>query len=116
STDATFFLAGSSPRPARAAVKARQAAATEIFESVLRVPWVAVARGVDRRSRLLARLRAVISRIAYFPSMENNWKGRAVCALVIGLAAVLPGCLAATAAAAGAGTGIYLTSRGAEST
>src|SRR5262245_60751156 len=46
--------------------------------------------------------------------MENNSNWRAVCALVIGLGA-LPGCLAATAAAAGAGTGVYLTSRGAES-
>ena len=35
--------------------------------------------------------------------------------MVIALAAGLPGCLAAGAAAAGAGTGVYLTSRGAES-
>src|SRR6267143_568081 len=43
----------------------------------------------------------------------RNW--RALCAIVIGLAGALPGCLAAGAAAAGAGTGVYLTSRGAES-
>jgi hypothetical protein len=47
--------------------------------------------------------------------MTSKSKWRARCALVIGLAGALPGCLAATAAAAGAGTGIYLTSRGAES-
>jgi peroxiredoxin family protein len=35
--------------------------------------------------------------------------------LLLGLAGGLPGCLAAGAAAAGAGTGVYLTSRGAES-
>ncbi|HET8541148.1 MAG TPA: hypothetical protein VFL83_14835 [Anaeromyxobacter sp.] len=35
--------------------------------------------------------------------------------VVVVLAGALPGCLAATAAAAGAGTGIYLTTRGAES-
>ena len=40
---------------------------------------------------------------------------RALCFLAVVLAGVLPGCLAAGAAAAGAGTGIYLTSRGAES-
>jgi len=39
----------------------------------------------------------------------------ALCLLMVGFAGTLPGCLAATAAAAGAGTGIYLTSRGAES-
>jgi peroxiredoxin family protein len=43
----------------------------------------------------------------------SNW--RVACALVIALAAGLSGCLAATAAAAGAGTGVYFTSRGAES-
>jgi hypothetical protein len=45
----------------------------------------------------------------------SDW--RAFCLLLVGLGA-LPGCLAATVAAAGAagaGTGIYLTSRGAES-
>ncbi len=40
---------------------------------------------------------------------------RALCFLAVVLAGALPGCLAAGAAAAGAGTGIYLTSRGAES-
>lgn len=35
--------------------------------------------------------------------------------IIVALAGALPGCLAATAAAAGAGTGIYLTTRGAES-
>jgi hypothetical protein len=40
---------------------------------------------------------------------------RARAALLVASVAVLPGCLAA-AAAAGAGTGIYLTTRGAEST
>src|SRR5712664_1976506 len=44
---------------------------------------------------------------------KSNW--RALCVVLIGFAATLPGCLAATAAAAGAGTGVYLTSRGAES-
>ena len=43
----------------------------------------------------------------------SNW--RALCVIVVGFAGALPGCLAATAAAAGAGTGVYLTSRGAES-
>ena len=43
----------------------------------------------------------------------SNW--RALCVIVVGLTGALPGCLAATAAAAGAGTGVYLTSRGAES-
>jgi len=47
--------------------------------------------------------------------MTSNLKWRAAGALVVGLAALMPGCLAAGAAAAGAGTGIYLTSRGAES-
>jgi len=47
--------------------------------------------------------------------MENMWKARARWLLLLGLAGGLPGCVAATAAAAGAGTGVYLTSRGAES-
>jgi hypothetical protein len=46
-------------------------------------------------------------------ALTSDW--RALCLLAIGFVATLPGCLAATAAAAGAGTGIYLTSRGAES-
>ncbi|HEX5387375.1 MAG TPA: hypothetical protein VFW66_11775 [Gemmatimonadales bacterium] len=46
--------------------------------------------------------------------MKAFWMRRARLALLLGLAGALPGCLAA-AAAAGAGTGIYLTSRGAES-
>ncbi len=46
--------------------------------------------------------------------MAPMWKARARWALLLGLAGALPGCLAA-AAAAGAGTGIYLTSRGVES-
>ena len=50
-----------------------------------------------------------------FDRMTSNLKWRAAGALVVGLAALMPGCLAAGAAAAGAGTGIYLTSRGAES-
>ena len=50
-----------------------------------------------------------------FDDMESRSKWRGGCALVIALAAGLPGCLAAGAAAAGAGTGVYLTSRGAES-
>jgi peroxiredoxin family protein len=41
---------------------------------------------------------------------------RARGAVLVASLAVLPGCVAAGAAAAGAGTGIYLTSRGAEST
>ncbi len=44
---------------------------------------------------------------------RSGW--RALSLLVVGFLGALPGCLAATAAAAGAGTGIYLTSRGAES-
>jgi hypothetical protein len=44
---------------------------------------------------------------------RSDW--RALWLLAVGFAGALPGCLAATAAAAGAGTGIYLTSRGAES-
>ncbi|HYS07625.1 MAG TPA: hypothetical protein VEP66_02730 [Myxococcales bacterium] len=47
--------------------------------------------------------------------MKNLWKASAPWVLLIGLASVQPGCVAAGAAAAGAGTGIYLTSRGAES-
>lgn len=46
--------------------------------------------------------------------MTSRPELRALC-LLIGLAGGLSGCLAAGAAAAGAGTGIYLTSRGAES-
>jgi hypothetical protein len=45
--------------------------------------------------------------------MTPTWKLRAQWALLLGAAGVLPGCVAA--AAAGAGTGIYLTTRGAES-
>ena len=47
--------------------------------------------------------------------MESNWKTKARSALLAGSLALLPGCIAAGAAAAGAGTGIYLTTRGAES-
>jgi len=47
--------------------------------------------------------------------MAKIWKTRARWLLLAGLAGGLPGCLAAGAAAAGAGTGVYLTSRGAES-
>jgi len=47
--------------------------------------------------------------------MASMLDRRALCLLVVVFAGALPGCLAATAAAAGAGTGIYLTSRGAES-
>jgi len=47
--------------------------------------------------------------------MESTSNWRVCCALVIALAAGLPGCLAAGAAAAGAGTGVYFTNRGAES-
>jgi len=48
--------------------------------------------------------------------MTSTSNGRKLWFLVIvALAGALPGCLAATAAAAGAGTGIYLTTRGAES-
>jgi len=50
-----------------------------------------------------------------FNGMEFTSKKRVACALAIAFAAGLSGCLAATAAAAGAGTGVYLTSRGAES-
>jgi ABC-type Na+ efflux pump permease subunit len=46
--------------------------------------------------------------------MAPMWKTRARWALVLAFAGALPGCLAA-AAAAGAGTGIYLTTRGVES-
>ena len=49
------------------------------------------------------------------PAMTSKSNWRALRALVVGLAGLLPGCLAAGAAAAGAGTGVYLTSRGAES-
>ncbi len=47
--------------------------------------------------------------------MRAMWMHRARLALLLASVAALPGCVAA-AAAAGAGTGIYLTSRGAEST
>jgi peroxiredoxin family protein len=47
--------------------------------------------------------------------MASNWKKKARSALLVGSLALLPGCVAAGAAAAGAGTGIYLTTRGAES-
>jgi hypothetical protein len=54
--------------------------------------------------------------------MASNWKKKAHSALLVGSLsllvgslALLPGCVAAGAAAAGAGTGIYLTTRGAES-
>jgi peroxiredoxin family protein len=54
--------------------------------------------------------------------MESNWKKKARSALLLGSLALLvgsfgllPGCIAAGAAAAGAGSGIYFTSRGAES-
>jgi hypothetical protein len=48
--------------------------------------------------------------------MRALWVHRARGAVLVASLAVLPGCVAAGAAAAGAGTGIYLTSRGAEST
>src|SRR6267378_7690191 len=48
-------------------------------------------------------------------AMTTNPNWRALGALGVLLAGLLPGCLAAGAAAAGAGTGVYLTSRGAES-
>src|SRR5262249_57183198 len=47
--------------------------------------------------------------------MATLWKASAPGVVLLGLASGLSGCVAATAAAAGAGTGIYLTSRGAES-
>jgi len=46
------------------------------------------------------------------PSTLKGWIRRIS---LLGAIALLPGCIAAGAAAAGAGTGIYLTSRGAES-
>ena len=46
--------------------------------------------------------------------MRCDMRKRAL-ALAAGVACALPGCVAATAAAAGAGTGLYLTSRGAGS-
>ena len=52
---------------------------------------------------------------AYLRRMESNWKKKARSALLVASLALLPGCIAAGAAAAGAGTGIYLTTRGAES-
>jgi len=45
----------------------------------------------------------------------NIWKASVRWVLVLGLAGVLPACVAAGAAAAGAGGGLYFTSRGAES-
>lgn len=47
--------------------------------------------------------------------MATLLKASAPWLVLLGLASGLSGCVAATAAAAGAGTGIYLTSRGAES-
>jgi peroxiredoxin family protein len=47
--------------------------------------------------------------------MESNWKKKARSALLLGSFGLLPGCIAAGAAAAGAGSGVYFTSRGAES-
>jgi protein-tyrosine-phosphatase len=43
------------------------------------------------------------------------WKASVRWALVLGLAGVIPACVAAGAAAAGVGGGMYFTSRGAES-
>lgn len=48
--------------------------------------------------------------------MAPIWKARARGALLLAMTAALPGCFAAAAAGAGAATGIYLTTRGAEST
>lgn len=48
--------------------------------------------------------------------MAPKWKARARWALLLTLTGALPGCVAAAAAGAGAATGIYLTTRGAEST
>lgn len=47
--------------------------------------------------------------------MTKRWKAGVPCVLLLGLASVTAGCVAATAAAAGVGSGIYFTSRGAES-
>ena len=47
--------------------------------------------------------------------MATLLKASAPWVVLLGLASGISGCVAATAAAAGAGTGIYLTSRGAES-
>jgi hypothetical protein len=47
--------------------------------------------------------------------MASTSDRRALSLVVVGFLLAVPGCLAATAAAAGAGTGIYLTTRGAES-
>jgi hypothetical protein len=47
--------------------------------------------------------------------MGNLYKTSARWVLLLGLASVLPGCVAAGAAAAGVGSGVYFTSRGAES-
>lgn len=48
-------------------------------------------------------------------TMATNMKRYAGCALAIAIAGALPGCIAAGAAAAGAGGGLYFTSRGVES-
>jgi hypothetical protein len=47
--------------------------------------------------------------------MGNLYKTSARWVLLLGLAGPLPGCVAAGAAAAGVGSGVYFTSRGAES-
>jgi len=47
--------------------------------------------------------------------MATLLKASAPWVVLLGLASGISGCVAATAAAAGAGTGVYLTSRGAES-
>src|SRR2546421_506088 len=69
-------------------------------------------RGAARNAR---RTRERARRNAYLLRMESNWMKKARSALLLGSLALLPGCVAAGAAAAGAGTGIYLTTRGAES-
>ena len=48
--------------------------------------------------------------------MSPMWKTRARWGVLIAMTGALPGCVAAAAAGAGAATGIYLTTRGAEST
>jgi hypothetical protein len=48
--------------------------------------------------------------------MAKVWRPGTYLTLLLGLVLSLPHCVAAGAAAAGAGTGVYLTSRGAEST
>jgi len=47
--------------------------------------------------------------------MSTLYKTSARWVLLLGLASALPGCVAAGAAAAGVGSGVYFTSRGAES-